>query len=93
VRDYLNLFILNDGPGVAKEIRWEIEKVEKDGKVTQETNSQPYIGKGAKVNVKGYLDARMLVNEENEFSYKITTTFRPVLGFRRKSTHQKFNAS
>jgi len=90
---YLNLIIINDGPGVAKKIEWNIEKKEKDGTPLAEcSNELPYIGKGATVNVKGYLEVQELVGEENEFSYHVNIIFRPILFGRKKGIYQQFNA-
>ncbi len=90
---YLNLIVVNDGPGVAKKIEWKIEKIGKDGvSVPPESNRLPYIGKGARVIVKGYLEVVWLAGKENEFSYKVTITFNPFLYGRKRRICQQFNA-
>ena len=76
-----------------EKIEWNIEKIGKDGvSVPPESNCLPYIGKGAKVNVKGHLEVVWLAGKENEFSYKVTITFKPFLYGRKKRIFQQFNA-
>ena len=89
---YLNLIIINDGPGVAKKIEWKIEKIGNNGaSIAKDSNSLPYIGNGVKVNVKGYLEVQRLVDKENEFYYNVAITFRPVMYGRKKRICEQFN--
>lgn len=90
---YLNLIIINDGPGVAKNIEWKIEKIRNNGtSIARDSNSLPYIGNGSKVNVKGYIEVQRLLDKKNEFSYNVTVTFQPFMYGRKKIISEQFNA-
>lgn len=94
--EYLDLVLLNEGPGVAKVISWMALKVEagkNSAKVLSERNTLPYIGKGSKVNVLGYIEKANTVERAKEITYEVKVHFKPILGIRGHELSATFDGS
>lgn len=65
--NYLDLFITNGGPGIAKSVSWQLFKINKDySKTAIGCRKLPYIYVGRDINVRGYIK----IDPENRFDIR-----------------------
>ncbi|MCL4447060.1 MAG: hypothetical protein M1556_01375 [Candidatus Thermoplasmatota archaeon] len=69
--EYLDLEIMNAGPGTARDIKWRIDGTDTSG---SDSNTVPFIGHNGQVNVRGFIGKEHMVDKINavKFTVKIT---------------------
>lgn len=70
-KEYLDLVIMNSGPGTAKDVKWKIFRSDTKG---SDSNKVPFIGHNGQVSVRGFIGKEHMVDIINAVTFTVEIT-------------------